>query len=106
MAGGCQLRKAGQPIDTGKAPAPAPKVASDSKGKRKAIVAGGQLDRLSEAGYLPSPETAYARPGLTVVNGTIVQEIDRILSGHLSLLPIFDICRRLRWKSDMSPRTC
>lgn len=76
MAGGRQLRKGEQPTNTGKVAAPAPKVGSATKGKWKtSTVAGGQLDRLSIARYLPPPEAAYVRPTLTTVNGAVVQEI-------------------------------
>lgn len=75
MASERWLRKVGQLVDTGKGPAQAPKVASATKGKWKAsMVAHGQLDRLSNARYLPLPETAFPRPGLTMVDDVIVQE--------------------------------
>lgn len=60
-------------VNTSKGPAMEPtkqKVASLTKGKWKpSIVARAQLDRLSEAGYLPTPEIAFARAPLIVKDG-------------------------------------
>lgn len=75
MAGDHHLRKAGQVVNTSKDIAPAPKVASLTKGKWKpSAVTCGQLDRLSIARYLPAPEIAFTRLGLTSVNNVAVAE--------------------------------
>lgn len=59
----------------GNATASSSRAAVVIKGEWKpCIVSQGQLNRLSDAGYLPPPKAAYARPGLIAIGQDTFQE--------------------------------